>query len=117
IFRGCSDCDHQLVASVGRANRAGKVPNEKSLFDVFCREAVNYLTPVPRDEWEWMSIAQHHGLPTRLMDWTHNILVALFFAVTDDSASDGEVLALHAEHKIPKAVTEGSPFAVSRPYK
>jgi hypothetical protein len=90
---------------------------EQSLFDIFCRESRPFLNPVPLSEWDWLSVAQHHLLPTRLLDWSQNPLVALFFSVTENPESDGEWFALNAPKKIPKDVLSGSPFRILKPMK
>jgi hypothetical protein len=51
---------------------------------------------VPTDKWEWYFLMQHYGAPTRLLDWTDNPLVALYFALADHSGiSDAAVWALN----------------------
>lgn len=42
----------------------------------------------PKNDWEWLSLAQHHGLPTCFLDWSDNPITALYFCVRDDSKFD-----------------------------
>lgn len=49
----------------------------------------------PSEELEWTQIAQHHGLPTRLLDWTESATTALYFACEKNLQKDGIVFLLN----------------------
>ena len=62
---------------------------ERDVLEVFSNHLVTHVQHLPRSEWEALAIAQHHGLPTRFMDWTENPLAALYFAVRETKADAG----------------------------
>lgn len=89
IYRGQSD-DYQLRPSilriVGAEHDVRKT--ELNLFDSFKQQAIPYLQYSPKQDWDWLSIAQHHSLPTRLLDWTSNPLAGLWFVVNKSYSAE-----------------------------
>jgi hypothetical protein len=81
LFRG-QDQPYNLVPKIARVplNRPLAIA-EREMFEAFKRESRTILAQPPTNDWEWLSLAQHHGVPTRLLDWTQNPLAALWFAV------------------------------------
>lgn len=91
IFRGHSKPEWRLLPKIGRPLYAGV--DEKMVFESWKRAAIEYVSMVPNSDWEWLAIAQHHGLATRLLDWTTNPLYACFFAVRESNSTNAIVYA------------------------
>ena len=109
LFRGVTSTRHRLVPKIGRPPLSPV--HEKEMFEEFKRVSRVYLPTTVLNDWELLFIAQHHGLPTRLLDWTRNPLVAAFFAVERESKRDGAIYILEAHYTIDTA-KETDPFAI-----
>lgn len=93
-FRGQASKDWKLVPSIARNP---DIPPEMNLIKKFKQSASILLNPLPTNLIDWLFIMQHHGAPTRLLDWTESPLVASYFAadnVKEDISKDGVVWAL-----------------------
>lgn len=92
LYRGESKFDWDLLPKIGRIEFNRVIPlvfNEEFITRSWMRYASNLVSKIPKDKWEILSLAQHHGLATRLIDWTKNPLIALFFATFDKEMDDG----------------------------
>lgn len=84
VYRGDADASWPLFTSLDMLGGAGsphsKADLEEHILRNFIRYSRPYLQQPPVNEWEVLVAAQHHGLPTRLLDWTYSPLVAAHFA-------------------------------------
>jgi hypothetical protein len=108
-FRGLGDADHQLSNSLARLARGHPdiARLELSMLRNFRKYAAQEATEKVGSLWHWLAVAQHHGLPTRLVDWTFSPLVALHFATEHpaDYGRDGAVWCVdfvEANKQLPK---------------
>lgn len=97
FFRGQADWNWSLEPSIARINNPSNCYNmslngwlsaESYLISEFKRYSYPYLKDEPNNQYDWLVHAQHHGLPTRLLDWSENPLKALFFAVENSNQDD-----------------------------
>lgn len=122
IFRGHSSCRWELKSSAHRMAHQRKlkptesIAVERGLLGEFKRRARMFLPNPPGSDWEWMVLAQHFGLPTRLLDWTENPLVALYFAVreNDGELGDGILYAYRHNDREVEITSATDPFSIEK---
>ena len=96
VYRGHADARWALKPSAGRLERY-QPEQELRSFEEFKRLAPEYLRDrAVSSDWDWLAISQHHGLPTRLLDWSANPLVAAYFACAETPRTDAKIICVDA---------------------
>jgi FRG domain-containing protein len=95
-FRGQSKASQSLLPGLYRPAVRDLHYDEIALVERFKVFATPHLRQVPADDWDWYFLAQHYGLPTRLLDWSESVLAAAYFACCETILSRNR-LALEAD--------------------
>jgi hypothetical protein len=112
IYRGISDSTWPLLTSLDQLGGNNPPHTKRDLEEHILRNFIRYSRPYLAmssvTEWELLITAQHHGLPTRLLDWSYSPLVAAHFATADNDHDSDRVVwrldwqAVHRRFNLPE---------------
>jgi hypothetical protein len=84
LYRG-QPIDKTLLPKIARYNVPDVEMIEREMLDDFRRRSLHLIDNQPGNRWDWLALAQHHGMATRLLDWSENPLIALWFSMSPAS--------------------------------
>jgi len=89
LFRG-QNTDEPLIPKIARLKPKGTDLNkiEQLMLADYDRQSLPFREFNTVDQWDLLALAQHHGLPTRLLDWSYSALAALWFCVKRSPKKD-----------------------------
>lgn len=128
------ECDEDYLLFRGQPQRRPLLPKiarvkidhndqilkiEKKMLEDFKLQAPPLLEIIPATDWDWLALAQHHGMATRLLDWTINPFAALWFTVESSSekqANDFGIIWIFKTRKNDyiNPVEHHNPFKIDR---
>ena len=92
VFRGQNDEEYKLTSSLKRNYDIRSNYVEKRLLENFKKYYATTNSEISDSIWKNMSVAQHHGIPTRFLDFSCSPLIALHFALTDNKINRNAVV-------------------------
>lgn len=118
-YRGVPNKDYKLIPSIGRERKISLdalIRIERGMLRQFKLRAIPFLNYHPENDWEWLMLGQHHGMSTRLLDWTSNPLTALYFACTGETNVDGAIYSISNIPTLLELEESPSPFDIDSDY-
>ena len=88
VYRGMSDANFTVVPSLRRICKDKAEKLEPVILANFTKYAALEDPSIETSIWRQMILGQHHGLPTRLLDWSFSPLTSLHFAMSESNLDD-----------------------------
>ena len=110
LFRGLKKESYSLIPKIGRAEYVSRcsAEAEKRLYELqdleertmrdFIKMSVPHMDLRKLSQWDQWTTGQHHGIPTRFLDWTENPLIAAYFATENIPQNDVVVYVIDRNH-------------------
>jgi hypothetical protein len=91
LYRG-QPIDKALLPKIARYHVPDVDRIEREMLEDFQRRSLHLIDNQPGNRWDWLALAQHHGMATRLLDWSENPLIALWFSMSTEINSEYSVV-------------------------